>query len=160
MPSAPTKPLLLGPGVAPPSRRPLPQVWGGSSQPLLLTLDAMWLLPAATPTSDVVSANYSVLICCTRLFQSGSIFVYFGFLCLQVSSMPNFHPDKRGWRWSLIKALLFSCALGKEEHGKQISLTCVGSSHSVWATLGLPPHSACVLSRSTLFRLNIALHGN
>ena len=103
---------------------------------------------------------YRVLLCCTCHFQSGSIFVYFGFLCLQVSSMPNFHPDKRGWRWSLIKALLFSCALGKEEHGKQISLTCVGSSHSVWATLGLPPHSACVLSRSTLFRLNIALHGN
>jgi len=28
--------------------------------------------------------------------------------------------------------------VGREEHCKQISLVCVGSAHSVWATLGLP----------------------
>ena len=38
-PPAPAQPLLLGPGVGPPSRRPWPRAWGSSSQPLPLTLD-------------------------------------------------------------------------------------------------------------------------
>ena len=46
----------------------------------------------------LVSVNYRVLICCTCHFQSSSLFVYFGFLCLQVSSVSNFHPDTRGQR--------------------------------------------------------------
>ena len=36
----------------------------------------------------------------------------------------------------------------------------MGSAHSVWATLGLPQLMACVLSRSTLLRLQVALQGN
>jgi len=55
---------------------------------------------------------------------------------------------------------LFSCAVGREKHCKEISLACVGSTHSVWATLGLPPLMVCVLSRSTLLRLQVALQGN
>ena len=47
-----------------------------------------------------------------------------------------------------------------EEHCKQISLACVGSAHSVWAALDLPPLMACVLSWSTLLRLQGALQGN
>ena len=43
---------------------------------------------------------------------------------------------------------------------QQISLACVGSAHSVWATLGLPSLTKCVLSRSTLLRLQVALQGN
>jgi len=50
--------------------------------------------------------------------------------------------------------------VGREEHCKQISLACVGNVHSVWATLGLPPLTACVLSWSTLLRLQVALQGN
>ena len=50
--------------------------------------------------------------------------------------------------------------MGREEQCKQISLACVGSAHSVSATLGLPPLTACVLSQSTLFRLQVALQGN
>ena len=47
--------------------------------------------------SSVVGANYRVLICCTCHFQSDSLFfVYFGFLCLQVSSVSNFRPDTLG----------------------------------------------------------------
>ena len=42
----------------------------------------------------------------------------------------------------------------------QISLVCVGSAHGVWITLGLPPLTACVLFRSTLLRLQVALPGN
>ena len=50
--------------------------------------------------------------------------------------------------------------MGSEGHFKQISLVCVGSVHSVSATLGLPPLTACVLSPSTLLRLQVALQGN
>ena len=48
------------------------------------------------PFQCLVNINYRVLICCTCHFQSGSLFVYFGFLCLQVSSESNFCPDTRG----------------------------------------------------------------
>ena len=40
-----------------------------------------------------------------------------------------------------------------------ISLACVGSAHSVWAPLGLPPLTAWVLSQPTLLRLQGALQG-
>ena len=53
--------------------------------------------------------------------------------------MSNFHSDTRGRRWSLIWAHLFSCAVRREEHCKQISLACVRSARNVWDTLGLPP---------------------
>ena len=55
---------------------------------------------------------------------------------------------------------MFSCAVGREEHCKQISLACVGRARSVWAKLGLPLLTACVLSQSTLLRLQVALQGN
>ena len=55
---------------------------------------------------------------------------------------------------------LFSCAVGREGHCKQISLACVGRVCSVWATLGLPQLTRCVLSQSTLLRLQVALQGN
>ena len=48
----------------------------------------------------------------------------------------------------------------REEHYKHTSLACVESARSVWATLGLPPLPACVLSPSTLLRLQVALQGN
>ena len=55
---------------------------------------------------------------------------------------------------------MFSRAVGREEHCKQISLACVGSARSVSGTLGLPPLTVCVLSQSTLLRLQVALQGN
>ena len=55
---------------------------------------------------------------------------------------------------------MFNCAVGMEEHCKQISLACVGSARSVWATLGLPPLMVCVLSWSTLLRVQAALPRN
>ena len=55
---------------------------------------------------------------------------------------------------------MFNCAVGREEHCKQISLACVGSAHSVSATLGLPLLTAYVLSQSTLLSLQVALQGN
>ena len=41
---------------------------------------------------------------------------------------------------------LFSHAVGREEHCKQITLASVGSGPSVSATLGLPPLTVCVFS--------------
>ena len=38
---------------------------------------------------------------------------------------------------------MFSCAVGRERHCRQISLACVGSARSAWPTLGLPC-SRCV----------------
>ena len=55
---------------------------------------------------------------------------------------------------------MFNCAAGREEHCKQMSLVCVGSARNVWVTLGLPLLTACVLSPSTLLRLQVALPGN
>ena len=50
--------------------------------------------------------------------------------------------------------------MGRAEHCKQISLACVGSTCSASATLGLPPLMVCVLCRSTLLRLQVALQGS
>ena len=97
--------------------------------------------------SNVASANYRVLICCTCHFQSRSLFfLYFGFLCLQVSSVSNFCPDTRGRRSSFIQAHLFNCAARREEHCKQISLACVGVLR-VSGPHWVRPHSQCVCFR-------------
>ena len=55
-----------------------------------------------------------------------------------------------------------TCSIVLREGGtlQQISLACVRSAHSVWATLGLPALMACVLSWYTLLRLQVALEGN
>ena len=55
---------------------------------------------------------------------------------------------------------LVQLAVGREEHCKQISLACVGSACSDLATLGLSALMVCVLSQSTLLRLQVALQGN
>ena len=54
---------------------------------------------------------------------------------------------------------MFSPAVGREGRYKQISLACVGSTGSVSATLGLPLLKTCVLSRSTLLKLQVVLQG-
>ena len=54
---------------------------------------------------------------------------------------------------------MFSRAVWREGHCRQMSLACVRSTRSVPASLGLPLLSACVLSPSTLLRLQAALQG-
>ena len=117
-------------------------------------LDLASISQALQAPSYVVGTNYRVLIYCTCHFQGGSF--CFSFICLLVSSVSNFCPDIR-WRWwTLFQAHLFSRAVGREGHCKQITL--VGAL-SVLATLGLPLLTACVLSLSTLIRLQVALPG-
>ena len=45
-------------------------------------------------------------------------------------------------------------------HCRQVSLACVGSARSVWATLGLPLLMACVRSPSALLRRRVSPQGN
>ena len=54
---------------------------------------------------------------------------------------------------------MFGRAVGREGRCRQMSVACVGSTRSVPATLGLPPLTACVLSPSTLLRLQAGLQG-
>ena len=55
---------------------------------------------------------------------------------------------------------MFSRAVGREEHCKQISLVSMVSAPSVSATLGLPQLMVCVLFWPTLLRLQVSLQGN
>ena len=61
---------------------------------------------------------------------------------------------------SYLASLVQLCCGGQGEPCKQISLVCVGSAHSVSATLCLPLLTACVLSQSTLLKLQVALQEN
>ena len=54
---------------------------------------------------------------------------------------------------------MLSHAVRREGHCRQISLVCAGSIRSVPATVGLSMLAACVLSPSTLLRLQAALQG-
>ena len=85
-------------------------------------------------------------------------FPLFIWLLFAVSSVSNFRPDTGGRRWSLVQLCLVSRAAGREGHCRQISVACVGSTHSVLATRVCPAHG-CVLSPSTHLRLPAALYG-
>ena len=89
----------------------------GSVQFQIVPCSSLYLFSRSVgPLQCLVRVNYRVLICCTCHFQSDSFFfVYFDFLCLQVSLVSNFCPDTRGCRWSLIQAHLFGCAVGRED---------------------------------------------
>ena len=103
--------------------------------------------------SYVVGTNYRVLIYCACHFQGGSLGFSF---CLPVSSVSDFHPDRRG-RWlTLFQAHLFSHAVGREGRCKEITLACAPS---VSATLGLPPLTAHAPSLPTQLRLQVAPPG-
>ena len=69
----------------------------GSVQFPIVSCSSLYLFSRSIgPLQCLVNVNSRVLICCTCHFQSSSLFVYFGFLCFQVSSVSNFHSDTRG----------------------------------------------------------------
>ena len=109
------------------------------------------------PPSYVVTTNDRVLIYCTCRFQSGSL--CFSFLCLLVSSVSDFRPDpKRAVvdTFFFFQVHLFSRAVGRKGHCKQITLGCA---HSASATLALPPLTARIPSLPTQLRLQVAPSG-
>ena len=105
------------------------------------------------PQMHRVSIKCRVLIYCTCHFQGCSSFVYFGFRCLQISSLSHFSPDPRG-KGSYLFRLTFSFVLWKEKD------TANKYHWHVWGVLAEDgPHWVChspgwcVLPRSTLPRL-------
>ena len=98
-----------------------------------------------------LSINCWILICCACHFQSGSpFFIYFGFLCLQVSSISNLCPDTRMKVATYLGSLVQLYCGERDTANKYCVLSCVGSALSGWTTLGLPQHKpACTSQVST-----------
>ena len=121
---------------------------------------AFSILRSITPLQCLVNVNYRVLICCTCLFQSGTL-VYFGSLCLQISSVPNFCPDRRGQKAvTCLGSLVHLCSgeggtLQTKYHWRVWGVLAVYGPHCV-----CPRSRRCVLPRSTLLRLQGALQGH
>ena len=86
-------------------------------------------------------------------------FPLFIWLLFAVASVSNFCPDTGGQRWSLVQVRQFSPVAGRAGRCRQISSLCVGSTHRLPATLGLPRTGVSVLSPSALLRLPAALYG-
>ena len=101
-----------------------------------------------------------VLICCTCHSQSSYLFVYFGFLFLQVSAVSNCRPNTRGWSGHLF-ILTCSVVLWVERDT---------ANKYRWHMWGVVPvygsHWVCPSSRwrvlpgPTLLRLQGALQGH
>ena len=134
----------------------------GSVQFHIVPCSSLYLFSRSIgPLHCTVNINCRVLICCACHFQSNSLFfVYFGFLCLQVSLVSNFCPDTRGQRWSLIEGHLFSCVVGGRDTANKYRCR-------VWGALTVyGPRWVChslrrgVLPGSTLVRLLHALKGH
>ena len=81
----------------------------------------------------------------------------FASFCLLASSVSNFHADTRGGGDHFFR-LTCSVVLWGGRNTANITVMW-GSAPSVSATLDLPPLTACVLSKFTLFRLCVALPG-
>ena len=104
--------------------------------------------------------NCRVLICCTCHFWSSShFFVYFGFLCLQLSSVSNFCPDTRGEGRHLFRLTCSVLLWGRRDTANKYHW-------HVWGVLAVDgPHWVCygprwcVFPGSTLLRLQGAPPG-
>ena len=110
------------------------------------------------PFQCLDNANYRVLICCTCHSQSGSLFVLASSVCKSLQCLIS---------------TLTQVGEGGHLFGRTCSVVLWGgrnmenkyhwhvrSARSVWATLGLPLLIVCVLSLSTLLRLQVSLQGN
>ena len=111
----------------------------------------LFLSSIGVPQMHSLSINCWILICCACHFQSGSpFFIYFGFLCLQVSSISNLCPDTRMKVATYLGSLVQLYCGERDTANKYCVLSCVGSALSGWTTLGLPQHKpACTSQVST-----------
>ena len=113
------------------------------------------------PFQCLVNTNDRVLICCICCFQSGSLFIILAYSVCKSFQCLIFTLTQGGEGGHLFRLTCSAVLWGRKNTAKKKkSLACVGSAHSVWITLGLPPITACVLSQSTLLRLQVALQGN
>ena len=101
-------------------------------------------VPLPSPFQCTVNINCRILVCCTCHFQSGSLFfVYFGFLCLQVSSVSNFCPDTGGEGGHCLGSLVQLCC--REGGTLQTNITdmCRECSQCLGHTGFAPAHGMC-----------------
>ena len=127
----------------------------------IVSCSSLYFLRSIGPFQSLVNANYRVLICCTCHFQRGSLFfVYFGFLCLQVSSVSNFCPDTRGRRVVTYLGSLIQLCYGEGGTLQTNIIGVCGECSQCMDHTGLPQLTEPVLSRSTLLRLQVVLQGN
>ena len=116
----------------------------GSFQFQIVPCSSLYFSRSIGPFQCLVNANYEVLICCTCHFQRVSLFVYFGFLCLQISSVSNFLPDTRGGEVGHLCRLTCSVALwggrstGNKYHWRVWGVLTVSGPHWV-----CPDHGVC-----------------
>ena len=113
------------------------------------------------PFQCLVNGNYRVLICCSCRPHSGSLFFVLASSickCLQCLIFDLTQGGKGGHYFRLT----CSVVLWGRRNLMNKYHWCVwgGSACSVWTTLGLPQLTACVLSQTTLLRLQVALQGN
>ena len=103
------------------------------------------VLKVYTCPSNVSSIKCRILICYTCYFQSSyPFFVYFAFLCLQVSSVSNFHLDTRRAKVANYLGSLIQLSFWWGGTLQTNTTAYVESSHSGWTTLGLPqPKEVC-----------------
>ena len=103
------------------------------------------LIYVFAPQMHSLIINFRILMCCPCYFLGGfPFFAYFGFLCLQISSVYNILQTLGSKGSQLLRLHLLSCAVEKEGHCKQILLACARSAPLGWNSLGLPqPESSC-----------------
>ena len=127
----------------------------GSVQFQIVPCSSLYLFSRSLgPFQCLVNVNYRVLICCTCHFWSSShFFVYFGFLCLQLSSVSNFCPDTRGEGRHLFRLTCSVLLWGRRDTANKYHW-------HVWGVLAVDgPHWVCygprwcVFPGSTLLRL-------
>ena len=97
------------------------------------------------PFQCLVNVNYRVLICCICHFQSSFLFVYFGLLCLQVSSVSNLCPDTRGERGHFLSSLVQLCCGEGRTLQTNITGLCGKCSQCLGSTFA-PTHSMCAFT--------------
>ena len=120
----------------------------GSVQFQIVPCSSLYLFSRSIgPFQCLVNVNYRVLICCTCHFQSSSLFfVNFGFYCLQVSSVSNFHPDTRGKVVTYLGSLVQFCCGEGGTLQTHITGVCKECLQCIWTTLGLPQFMAVCTS--------------
>ena len=82
----------------------------------------------------LVNVNYRVLTCCTCYFQSGSLFIDFGFLCLHVSQCLISLLTQGGEGCHLFRLICSVLLWGGRNTQTNIMSVCVGCSQCMDGT--------------------------
>ena len=114
---------------------------------------------SAGPLQCLVSVNYRVLICCTCHFQSGSLFVYFGFLYFK-SLQCLISTLTQGGKCGHLFRLTCSVVLWQARDPANKYRWRVWGVLALYRPCWVNPRSRwCVLPGSILLRLQDALQG-